>query len=274
MKEFFIDYQLSTMSFSAAGEGEQLVICFHGYGELGSHFGFLAAKAGGDFTFLAMDLPFHGKTAWREARDLDAHDLELIIEQTLQSSELRRFAGSRAILLGFSMGGRVALSLYQLSPHRYKKMVLLASDGLKVNFWYWLATQTALGNSLFAFTLRHPGWFLWLLKIGNRLVLVNASIFKFVLYYIGDKTARDLLYSRWTVLRNLKPDIKTIRDASKRYGTLIRLIYGKYDRIIIPKRGQRLRKGIENVCSIKVIESGHQLLHRKNEVEIIDALRH
>jgi hypothetical protein len=44
-------------------------------------------------------------------------------------------------------------------PEQIEKLVLLAPDGLKVNFWYWLATQTWLGKNSFCFTMKHPGWF-------------------------------------------------------------------------------------------------------------------
>ena len=93
-------------------------------------------------------------------------------------------------LLGFSLGGRIAFSLYQAQPETIEKIILLAPDGLKVNFWYWLSTQTLIGNNLFAFTMKYPGWFLGFLKMANKLKLVNASIFKFVNYYIGNKEVR------------------------------------------------------------------------------------
>ena len=54
--------------------------------------------------------------------------------------------------------------------------------------------------------MKHPGWFFGFLKVLNKLGLVNASIFKFVNYYIGDKEVRHLLYTRWTTLRKLKPN--------------------------------------------------------------------
>ena len=73
-------------------------------------------------------------------------------------------------------------------------MVLLAPDGLKVNFWYWLATKHGWAISYLHFTMKHPGWFFGFLKVLNKLKLVNASIFKFVNYYIGDKEVRRLLY--------------------------------------------------------------------------------
>ena len=175
-------------------------------------------------------------------------------------------------LIGFSLGGRVALSLYQAMPLQIEKLVLLAPDGLVLNPWYWLATQTWIGNKLFAFTMKHPNWFFGLLKGLNKLKLVNTSIFKFVNYYIGDTEVRRLLYARWTTLRKLKPQLPAIKSLVRTNKTTIRLLYGKHDRIILPVRGEKFRKGIEEYCTVKIIESGHQVLHERYMDYINEAL--
>jgi hypothetical protein len=155
-----------------------------------------------------------------------------------------------------------------------ERMILLAPDGLKINFWYWLSTQTWAGNKLFALTMKHPGWFFGFLKMLNKLKLVNASIFKFVNYYIGDKEVRQLLYKRWTGLRKLKPRLKQIKSLIIGNGTQLRLVYGKHDRIILSSVGEKFKKGIESNCTIAVIHSGHQVLHEKHVKEILPALLH
>jgi pimeloyl-ACP methyl ester carboxylesterase len=174
--------------------------------------------------------------------------------------------------MGFSLGGRVALSLYEMMPGQVEKIILLAPDGLKLNFWYWLSTQTWIGNKLFALTMKKPQWFFGLLKALNKLRLVNSSIFKFVNHYIGDPEVRKLLYDRWTTLRKLKPDLAHIKSSIRNNKTPVRLVYGKHDRIILPVRGEKFRAGIDEFCSLSVIHSGHQVLHEKHVKEILPAL--
>jgi pimeloyl-ACP methyl ester carboxylesterase len=157
-------------------------------------------------------------------------------------------------------------------PEQIAKLVLLAPDGLKVNFWYWLSTQTWLGNKFFRLTMKKPGWFFGFLKLLNKLKLVNASIFKFVNYYIGDAEVRRLLYARWTTLRKIKPGITIIKKNIVELKTPVRLVYGKHDRIILSSVGQKFRKGIEEYCTISVIPAGHQVLHEKHAEEILNAL--
>jgi hypothetical protein len=148
----------------------------------------------------------------------------------------------------------------------------LAPDGLKVNFWYWLATQTWLGNKFFALTMKKPHWFFGFLKLLNRLKLINASIFKFVNYYIGDAEVRRLLFARWTALRNIQPNLKKIKEQIIVHKTPTRLLYGKHDRIILSSVGETFKKGIEEHCTISVIHAGHQVLHEKHIEEILPAL--
>lgn len=267
MYHHFLPYKESLISYYRFGRGRQPVICFHGYGEAAPSFGFLAKEAGLQYCFHAIELPYHGQTQWRQGLHFDTHDLQQILSLLLLPE------GIKPVLLGFSLGGRVALTLYQHQPSAFSKLVLIAPDGLLMNPWYWFSTQTAAGNRLFRFTMKHPGWFFGLLKGLNKTGRVNASVLKFVKTYIDDPKLRMLLYQRWTVLSKLRPDLKKIRRLINEHKTPVRLLYGRFDRIILPSRGEKFRKGVENYCTVRVLPAGHQLLQAKYLDAIIDALR-
>lgn len=273
MEPFCISHRNSSIVYYRHGTGPEIAICFHGYGEEATVFSFLAKQAGNQYTFYSIDLPFHGKTEWNEGLEFSQNDLLQIVESII-ATNYYKLNTSKITLIGFSLGGRMVLNLYELIPEKIKRIVLLAPDGLKVNFWYWLSTQTWIGNKLFAFTMNNPGWFFSFLKLLNKLHLVNTSIFKFVKFYIGNNEVRQLLYKRWTSLRNIKPHIHKIKSLIKRENTSIRLIYGKHDRIILSSVGKKFRKRIEDQCTLSVINSGHQVLHEKHIQEIIPALLH
>jgi pimeloyl-ACP methyl ester carboxylesterase len=275
----YLTYKNSQISYYLYGSGPRLVVCFHGYGENGSLYQFLAQNAGNEYSFYAIDLPFHGHTKWDEGLNFTHTDLQEIIHAVLLENNHQLHPDSyrdeqlRLTLLGFSLGGRMVLSLYQAWPEAVQKLILLAPDGLKVNFWYWLATRTWVGNRIFSFTMKYPAWFHYFLRAMNKFGLVNASVFKFVNYYIGDKEARLLLYQRWTSLRRLKPNLSRIKSCVRRNKTRVHLIYGQHDRIILPVRGEHFRNGIEEYCTLQVIASGHQILHEKHAAEIVSSLK-
>lgn len=263
---FYKDAQISYYRF---GVGPQVVVCFHGYGEAATTFSFLEKHGGQQFTFYAIDLPYHGKTEWKKGAVFLGDDLKKIVEQI---TGFNSPFSDKIYLVGYSLGGRMCLHLYQSMPEQISKLVLLAPDGLKVNFWYWLATQTWAGNKLFALTMKKPGWFFGMLKLLNKLKLVNASIFKFVNFYIGNKEVRQQLYTRWTALRKIKPRLPLIKLLVKEQGASVRLLYGKHDRIILSAVGEKFRKGIEASCTISVINAGHQVLQERYAGEIMEKL--
>ena len=271
-----IFYKSSTINYYRLGYGSKPVICFHGYDETAASFAFLESEAGEEFTFYAIDLPFHGSTVWKEGPDFSPKDLLKIIVQLLAqhtaTNGRERAKNDQITLMGYSLGGRICLQLFELMPEKIEKLVLLAPDGLKVNAWYWLATQTQMGNRLFKFTMKKPQWFFGLLQLLNKLHFINQSVFKFVRHYINNKKARLQLYERWMVLRKIKPDLKKIKQQIKQQGTDVRLTYGKHDRIILPARGEKFCDGIEGHCKINIINAGHQVLHEKHIDEILAAL--
>lgn len=267
MQSGFFNYRSSLIHYRFGGQGKQALVCFHGYGESSGHFDFLEKTLGGSHFIVAIDLPFHGQTQWKEP-NLDGALLSDLVISLLQ--HLEADAG-KFQLMGFSMGGRMALCVLQQVPSRIAKLVLLAPDGLTVNFWYWLSARTAAGNALFKFTMRKPGWFLGMLRASNKLRLINQSIYKFVDYYIHDAEVRKQLYERWTGMRHCSPSMKKLRQIIQQHNIPVRLLYGKYDRIISHSRGSRLFGNVTN-CTIHVLDCGHQVLHQKNAAAIGEAL--
>lgn len=269
MQSSFIDHRSSRIHFSWSGEGDHALVCFHGYGESEYSYHFLAAHLPAQYKLIAIDMPYHGKTEWREGMNFEVSDLLTIVDSIRSALNVMN---GHCTLIGYSMGGRVALSFYQERAAGVDKLILLAPDGLKLNFWYWLSTQTIIGNKIFAATIHNPSWFMGMLRLLNRLKLVNQSVYKFVDYFLHDKAKRKQLYLRWTCLRKLRPGLSTIKKLVVMNDIRVHLVYGRHDRIILPVRGERFRRGIEPYCTIELIESGHQLLQEKNYHTIVKHL--
>jgi pimeloyl-ACP methyl ester carboxylesterase len=267
MQSAFFSFKGSTIHYLRAGIGKRVVVCFHGYGESSANFNFLAKTIDKEFSVVAFDLPFHGETEWTGG-NLYAEEVSEMIIELLQKENL---PGFDITLIGFSLGARIALSAYTQMTKSVSRLVLLAPDGLKLNFWYWLATQTSLGKLTFKWTMKKPGWFLNLLRTGNRIKIINRSIYKFVEYYIHDDRVRQELYDRWISMRYCKPDLHLVKAAVQANGIPVRLLYGKYDRIILPSPGIRFITQLRN-ARIEFLDCGHQVLHAKNANEIASAL--
>ena len=270
MQSHFLNYRSSRFHYLFTGRGERLLLCFHGYGESGDSYTFLVEQLGDKFTLVAIDLPYHGKTEWKEASDFTPGILRDIIRQIALEHQWK---DEDICLIGFSMGGRIALQLVELLAERISRLVLIAPDGMRVNPWYWFATQTQAGNTLFRFTMNRPGWFLTVVRAGRILGLTNRSFYKFVCQSLGDKEARSELYLRWTCMRRFRPDLNKVKRLILAHSIRVRFLYGKYDRVILPARGERFCTGIQQSATVLIIPAGHQILQERYLEDIVNLVK-
>ena len=258
MSQFTLHYKSSKINYYVYGRGPNVLFCLHGYGENGSSFQFLEKELGSLYTLYAVDFPFHGATEWAETEAFTAGDL------------LSVFSGIRSAnsfsMLAYSMGGRAAMHILQEFPENIERVVLVAPDGLHVNFWYWLATQTFAGNKLFQATMNDPKWFFAFLDGAGKMKLLDESIIKFVHHFLDNKEERILLYKRWSVMRKFKPRIAALRKACSEKNIPLHFVFGRHDRIILSKRADVFKK--EANIHVKLIDAGHQLLKPKYAHEI------
>ena len=264
-------YKNSLIHYVRVGQGKKLVFCFPGFGETAGSFSFLENYTT-DYSLVAISLPFHGSTEWNEGLDiLTGHIYEIMcrIKQQEGFADIPKFS-----LLGFSLGGRIVLSLFENYPREIEKLILLAPDGLKVNFWYGLATQTYLGNKLFKFTLEHPQGFLKSVKWLQQARLINAGVSKFVALYLHDEKIRKQLYSVWTGMSRFKPHPAEIKKLVKVHHVPVRMIYGCFDKVISYKTGQKFIRNIDHYCTITILDAGHQLVVPNHAAQIAEAIHY
>lgn len=257
-------FKNSVINYYVYGSGSKLLFCFHGYAEDGTSFSFLENHLGETYTLYAIDFPFHGKTEWNEQEPLSAKDF-LVILDLINPKQNTSFS-----VLAYSMGGRIAMHLLQAIGQKIEKVILIAPDGLRENFWYKLSAQTAIGNKLFKKTMQQPRLFFLFLNGAGKIKLLNKSIVKFVHYYLDDENERLLLYKRWTVMRGFKPDLAAIKKTCVERNIQLHLLFGSFDRIILSKRANIFKK--EKNIQIQIVEAGHQLLKQKYACYIVPLL--
>jgi pimeloyl-ACP methyl ester carboxylesterase len=173
MTSAYLDYKNSRIHYRKSGIGAKLAICFHGFGTYAHTFDWIAEHVP-EYTFIAFDLPYHGHTLWADEETFLSKDLLQIMDLCPE------VLGRDFALVGFSMGGRIALSLLQQIPSRITRLVLLAPDGLHLNRWYWFATQTFIGNRVFHHVMHKPAGFVKLVrKAGNYGLVSKFTYIKF-----------------------------------------------------------------------------------------------
>ncbi len=269
MEELFkqIKYKNSKIGYFVYGSGKRLLICFQGYGEESNQFKILYPHLSERYTIVSIAFPFHQGTVWEESLDLIPHEWSQIIQEiiTVVSKE-KQNKYSQFSLSAFSMGGRIGFHLLGEKLLPFSEAVLMAPDGLRVNPWYYLATQTIIGNALFKYTMNQPGWVFLLMKPIEKLGLLPGTLLKFAKRYLENEEERKLLYLRWTTMRRFKANTNKIKKLCEQDGTKLTLVYGKYDPIILKKRSAALR----NVANIEIeeLEASHQLIKEKYAAQL------
>lgn len=251
-ESFFIKMNTNKICIHVFGSGPRLLIAFHGFKESGKNFYPLQDSLGKEYTIYAPDLPYSGSTVWNNSF-FEINDLEFLINALLD-----HFGSDKFTLLGYSMGGRVALCTTSVFIPQMEALILLAPDGLKVNPWYYFVTQTRTGHALFHYVTYHPGILKFIVEAGFKLYITNESVYKFVKMHTDEKEQRMLVYKIWTCMKNLSPHVAEIKKQIDRNRLPVILFFGKYDRIFPPEYGNIF----ENVPSAKVlaVNYGHQLL--------------
>lgn len=262
MQGSYISFKNSLIHYVVLGQGEKFLLCLHGFAESGESFSALSESLGEQYTVVLIDMPMHGETIWKDELTFKVDDLAAIIYK------IPVIGSKQFSLLGYSMGGRIALRLYQYMPQKINKLILIAPDGIIINFWYWLATQTKVGNKLFYRVMKKPEFFFRVTEILKNASLMNTGVYKYVHQHLKTLSMRDRLYNIWTIMRKMKPDVPLIKELISAYGTPVILIYGRYDKVIRYTTAEKFRIGIEKNCSLRILECGHRLLQEKNVTAI------
>lgn len=260
-----LDFKSSVINYYIYGDGGKALFCLHGYGDDSTSFSFLEKYVGSNYTLYAIDLPFHGETNWEKSKSMSAEDL-LAICNSININN-----GQKISILAYSFGGRIAMYLLQKFPDKIERIILIAPDGLHVNFWHWFSTQTILGNKLFKRSMHNPKYFFFFLNMANRTNMINKSIVKFIHNFLDDEKERTLLYKRWNATQKFMPDLSLIKKLSAKNNIGIQFLFGNFDRIILSKRASCF-KNVKNV-RITTIDAGHRLLNETYASHIVTLLK-
>jgi pimeloyl-[acyl-carrier protein] methyl ester esterase len=253
----------------AIGDGPVLVL-LHGWALNSRVFDSLAASLARRFRVVRIDLPGHGRSGESAALRERGWTPEML------AGEVAPLVPRGAIVLGWSLGGQVALALAADEVAAVGGLVLVSSTPRFVAApeSNWLAGLKPSVLAQFAkFLLSDPRGtvrdFLDLQVRGSRDAAQSLHALQTALERQGlgapGALARGLDMLR---VADLRPRLRDIRAP-----TLV--IAGQYDRVTPPAAAQALAAGIAGAMLLELPRSGHApfLSHEPEVVAAIDALR-
>ena len=265
MNEQYIQTGSGQLHYLAWGTGKRIVLAFHGYGTDAGIFSLLEPHLGDDLTLLSIDLPHHGGSKW-DAEKLTKNDLLQLVALVKKEYNVAKVS-----LLGYSLGGRVCLTIVELIPESIDHVTLLATDGLTENFYYSFFTRNSFGKRLFRKMLEKPAPYFKLLNWLRKKNLVDASRHKFVMHSIGTDESRRFLLRVWPSLSDLVPVPEKLKAAIKQYHIPVAIFMGVHDHIMPPALAEQFKAGLETV-QLYVPAKGHRILDIENAEQIAHTL--
>lgn len=246
------------MQYATWGTGKIPLLAFHGFSRSHRDYAPFTKNLHTEFTIYAFDLYFHeAASIGNRAPDkepLKPGELKSFFEEFLKYIE-----ADKAWLIGYSLGGRIALKLAEIMPAKIGGLYLFAPDGLIVNKWYAILSFTAPGRALFRFFIEHNAFFLKMLDFGYRIGLISEKRKIFVLAHIKSSEMQRQVYNVWTFLRNIEPKMDILKTALARNPLTIDLFLGKHDSVIPIKNANRLKEIFPDL-KVHILESGHVML--------------
>jgi len=251
-KHHRFDFQAASLHYTVFGDGEKVLLCFHGFGLTGESFFELEPHFAKEFTIYNFDLFFHGGSRWENGIEpIPETYISLFIDAFLTSINKKKCS-----FLVYSIGARLAWLYTQQRPQNVEKIIALAPDGINISPWYKIATETYPGRLLLNYLLQSKNRMGRLIKIGRLLRLAPSSTTRFAESQLTTEWQRNNIYKTWITFRKLKGNISRLSEALNKYDIPVKIYLGSMDRFVTLKK---FKKFLSKTTTVEVIvlESGH-----------------
>jgi pimeloyl-ACP methyl ester carboxylesterase len=248
------------------GYGSKIVFAFHGFNNHAEDFKPLADLIEKNYKVIAINLFFHGES--RIQNNFVEEGFSVDDLQTLFNHFSKIYPSEKYTLIGYSLGGRIVLKLFEIIPERIEKIVLLAPDGIKISPVYRLLTQNKVGQKLLKRVIEKPSFFFALAKFLKSTRLISDKKYAFGINNFDTRKKREKVYQVWMIFRDIISKTENLKAIIKKYKIPVHLFFGKQDKVIPSSIGINFQKGINEFVFLHNLDSGHRLLIEKNLKDI------
>jgi pimeloyl-ACP methyl ester carboxylesterase len=250
MQHGFIEISNGRIHYSRYGNGNRLLIALHGFGDQGDHFHKLQNDA---YTIYAPDLPFHGESEWL-TDSYGKEDLLELIEAICTLEGKKSF-----VLLGHSLGGRIALALLDEVGKKLSALFLLAPDGVKTRWMHLPDLAPRLLRTFAKKLLRNSRWLLKTSRVLRRARLLDPFIDSYLHFHFHTEKRKKRLLDTWVSTAGFRFRAGAVRNKLINLNIPVRVIAGKKDKLISIAALQKLARGIPG-AELFILEKGHRLI--------------
>jgi pimeloyl-ACP methyl ester carboxylesterase len=249
------------LSYKTLGNGDEIILAFHGFGHSKEDFSMIEPFLSGKERIIAIDLFGHGEAFFPESRmkndPISKDEWKILIEDILIREKVSKFH-----LMGYSLGGRMALVTFEMFKDRVKSVFLFSPDGLHKTPSFAFANESKIGRALFRAGIHNYLKVKPVVKALHDLYLVPRSKARFILRQMENPKRIEMAKYVWSALSICWPDLHKIFDNSTKDIQVI-ILFGKYDPLIKPSYGDVLDNFSQHNINRYILPMGHRTISRE-----------
>ena len=254
------------LEYEVFGDGNQTLICFHGFGQNTQVFRDLSQVVS-NYRVVSIHLFFHGQsTRHHSSKYLSLEEWKKIFSGFLTYLNVERFS-----VVGYSLGGRYTSSTINSFKELIDYCFFIAPDGIIKRSSYEFATFPLGSEQLFGFFMKNPKPFFGFLWLIEKTKLFNQWTIDFSRAQLRDKDQRMRVYHSWITLRKFRLKQAQLIELINTAPFQTTVIFGKYDKIIQPKRHLMFLDKLKK-AKVIILETGHTKLLDASFIEISKVL--
>jgi pimeloyl-ACP methyl ester carboxylesterase len=255
-----IEFEHGKLFYNKTGNGgvkNKTLLLFHGVGQDHTIFNSLVRHVQDAYSCYTFDLFFHGQSEWK------GPDTPLTKQEWKKS--LNRFFEQERIdsfdVLGYSIGGRLALATVEAFPEKTDNLYMIAGEGLRKSFWYSWATHPVFGQRLFRRITKNPSLLITILKVAQSIRIIPATTVALAITQLKSSEKRMQVYGAWILLSKLEVNASVLNATAEQYGVTLHFLFGAIDEIMSPSHAKAIQKQIPR-ARIDVVNTSHAGLIR------------
>lgn len=248
-----------TLEYARFGNAPDLAIAFHGFGREAADFKGFQAAFGRMRSVVAVNLFAHANSRLPRFRAV-TNSITPDEWKDVFEAFLDHLGVETVVLVGYSIGGRVALCTFDWMPDRVSGLLLMAPDGMKTNRLADFSTSTWAGKVLQQSVMRWPGLLLASANAAHRFKLIDRKLHRFVNVHMGTEASRMQVYAVWHIYRFFRPNRQRIVQRIQESQKPFLMLFGRTDSVISAALGQRFASRLGNDNALVVLDVGHQLM--------------
>lgn len=248
-----IEHNGLALRYISSGSGSHLVLAFHGFARSPEEF--IDAIGDTGILLLSFYLPGHDG-----AHDITSKSIDLKLWCQLLESLIDRYKPQAITVIGYSLGGRIAIATCLNWRIKSYRLLLLAPDGIQMNFLQRFALKRKLGFWIFHALMKSPNSFIFLTVALGRLGIIPRQTCYFLLRQLRDESKRRIIMEVFPLFREFISREKTVVKFLESLSTRALIVLGKQDPIISAQDLLKLPNKIVKSSILIIEDASHDLL--------------